>query len=106
MTPGAIHHSAELKDPLAAASYIARSWTFALDASAGAVFLIGPHSSASSSPLRFWLAAEGGYGYAGRASLAMHQDLGSDDPRRTGNLDLGRVALGGGFFRIYGSVTF
>lgn len=105
LTPGTIHQSAELKDPLAAAPYVAQSWTFALDASAGAAFLLGPHA-ASASPVRWWLGAEGGYGYADSASLLMHPDLASDDPRRTGNLDLGRLALSGGFFRIYGSITF
>jgi hypothetical protein len=105
VTPGAIHQSAELKDPLAPAPFVARAWTFALDASAGAAFLLGPHTS-SSSPLRWWLAGEAGYGYASAASLVMHPDLASDDPRRVGNLDLGSVALGGTFVRVYGSVTF
>jgi hypothetical protein len=104
VTPGAIHQSAEVKDSLALAPFVARSWTFAVDASAGAAFLLGPHRSTS--PLRWWLAGEGGYGYAGTASLVMHPDVGSDEPRRTGNLDLGRLALSGGFFRIYGSMTF
>ena len=105
VTPGAIHQSAEVKDPLAAAPFVARSWTFAVDASAGAAFLIGPHRS-TSSPLRWWLAAEGGYGYAGAASLMMQPDLASDDPRRVGGLNLGQLALSGAFFRIYGSMTF
>jgi hypothetical protein len=103
VTPGAIHQSAQIEDPLAAAPYVANAWTFALDASAGAAFLLGPHSS---SPIHWWLAAEGGYGYAGSASLMMHSDLPPGDPRRTGDLDLGQLALSGGFVRIYGSVTF
>jgi hypothetical protein len=106
LTPSAIQQSAELTDQLAIAPFVASAWTFGLDASAGAAFLLGPHTDASASPVRWWLAAEGGYGYASSASLLMHPDLASDDPRRTGDLDLGRLALGGGFFRIYGSVTF
>jgi hypothetical protein len=106
VTPGTIHHTAKLEDPLAAAPLVARAWTFAIDASAGAAFLIGPHRSTSEPLFRWWLAAEGGYGYAGAASLLMRPDLASDDPRRTGDLDLGRVALSGGFVRIYGSMTF
>jgi hypothetical protein len=104
VTPGTIRQSAELHDPLAAAPFVARAWTFSLDASAGVAFLLGPHGA--SSPVRWWLAAEGGYGYANAASLMMHADVAADDPRRTADLDLGRLALGGGFFRLYGSVTF
>jgi hypothetical protein len=106
LTPSAIQQSTQVNDQLAAAPFVARAWTFGIDASAGAAFLLGPHSATSASPVRWWLAAEGGYGYATSASLLMHPDLASDDPRRTGDLDLGRLALGGGFFRIYGSVTF
>ena len=104
VTPSAIQQSARLSDPLAAAPYVASAWTFGLDASAGAAFLLGPHSS--SALARWWLAAEGGYGYAGSGSLLMRPELASDDPRRTGDIHLGSVALGGPFFRIYGSVTF
>jgi hypothetical protein len=106
LTPSAIQQSAVLKDPLAAANFVARAWNFGLDASAGAAFLLGPHADSSTSPVRWWLAAEGGYGYASSASLLMHPDLPPDDPRRTGDLNLGRLALAGGFFRLYGSVTF
>jgi len=104
VTPSAIQQSARLSDPFAAAPYVANAWTFGLDASAGAAFLLGPHSSTALA--RWWLAAEGGYGYAGSASLLMHADLPDDDPRRTGDINLGTVALGGTFFRVYGSVTF
>jgi hypothetical protein len=103
LTPGTIHQSAELRDTLAPAPFVARNWTFSLDASAGLAFLLGPHGS---SPVRWWLAAEGGYGFASSGSLLMRADLGPDDPRRTGDIDLGRLALGGAFFRVYGSVTF
>ena len=104
VTPSAIQQSARLADPLAAAPYVANAWTFGLDASAGAAFLLGPHSSHALA--RWWLAAEGGYGYAGSASLLMRPDRATDDPRRTGDVNLGSVALGGMFFRLYGSVTF
>jgi hypothetical protein len=106
VAPTAIQQRAQLSDPLAAAPLVASAWTFGVDASAGAAFLLGPHSATSTAPLRWWLAAEGGYGYASSAPLLMHPDLASGDPRRTGDLDLGRIALGGVFFRLYGSVTF
>ena len=105
VTPSAIHQRARLSDPFAAAPYVANDWTFGIDASAGAAFLLGPQSP-SPALVRWWLAAEAGYGYAGSGSLSMHADLPSGDPRRTGDVNLGSVALGGSFVRVYGSVTF
>ena len=106
LTPGTLRQSAELEDPVSPARFVTTQWVFALDASAGAVFLLGPQSEETTSPVRWWLGAEGGYAYAGSTSLVMHPDLAEDDPRRTGNLDLGTLAMRGGFFRIYGSITY
>jgi hypothetical protein len=106
LTPGAAHQSVEVDDSLSPAPFVAKGWVFALDASAGAAFLLGPQREDSASPVRWWLAAEGGYSYAASTSLVMHPDLAPDDPRRTGDLDLGTLAMRGGFFRIYGSVTY
>lgn len=106
LTPGAVHQSAELDDSLSPAPFVAKSWAFSLEASAGASFLLGPQQEDSASPVRWWLAAEGGYSYAGSTSLVMHPDLAEGDPRRTGDLNLGTLAMRGGFIRIYGSVTY
>jgi hypothetical protein len=106
VAPGAVRQSIELEDGNAPASFVATHWGFALDASAGAAFLLGPHGEASVSPVRFWLAAEGGYSYARSAPLVLHPDLADSDPRRTGDLDLGTLAMRGGFVRIYGSMTY
>lgn len=104
ITPAALHQRAELQDPLGL-SYRASAWNFAVDASAGAAFLLAPHGD-SPALLRWWAGAEGGYGYASNQSLRMRPELADDDPRKVGDLDLGKVALGGAFFRIYGAVTF
>jgi hypothetical protein len=106
VTPGALRQAVELEDALSPATFVATQWVFAVDASVGAVFLLGPHAEETSSPVRWWAGAEGGYAYAGSTSLVMHPDLAADDPRRTGNLDLGTLAMRGAFFRIYGSVTY
>jgi hypothetical protein len=106
MTPGTIRQAAQVDDPISPASFVATEWVFSLDASAGAVFLLGPHSEESSSAVHWWLGAEGGYAHAGKTSLVMHPDLAADDPRRTGDLNLGTLAMRGGFFRIYGCVTY
>jgi hypothetical protein len=106
VTPGALHQSVEIEDPLAPAPFVAQGWVFALDASAGAAFLLGPQHEETSSPVRWWLAAEGGYGFAGSSPLVMHPDLSEGAPRRAGDLDLGTLAMRGPFFRVYGSVTY
>ena len=106
LTPGAVRQSMEVDDPLSPAPFVAQNWAFAFDASAGAAFLLGPQLEESVSPVRWWLAAEGGYSYAGSTSLLMHPDLADGDPRRTGDLNLGTLAVSGGFLRVYGSVTY
>jgi len=106
LAPGAVHHSVELDDPLAPAPLVAKHWAFALDASAGVAFLLGPQTEASASPVRWWLAAEGGYSYTAPIDLVLHPDLADDDPRRSGELDLGKLAMRGGFFKVYGTVTY
>ncbi len=104
LTPGALHQSIELADAMA--PYVASHWAFAFDASAGAAFLLGPERDGSGPGPHWWVAAEGGYSYAGSTALRLHSDLAEGDPRRTGDLDLGTLALRGGFVRIYGSVTY
>ena len=106
VAPGALHQRVELDDPAAVAPYVARHWSFAFDSAAGLAFLLGPQAEVARSPVRWWLAAEGGYSYAGTGSLVMNTDVGADDPRRTGPLDLGSLALRGGFFRVYAAVTY
>jgi hypothetical protein len=106
VAPGASHQRVQLEDGSAIAPYVERKWTFAFDSAAGVAFLLAPQAELAASPVRWWLAAEGGYGYAGSGSLAMGPDVGADDPRRTGGVDLGTLALRGGFFRIYAAVTY
>jgi len=104
--PGVLHQRVELEDPSAVSSYVARKWAFAFDAAAGVAFLLAPQQEVARSPVRWWLAGEGGYSYAGSGSLAMAPDTEAGDPRRTGAVDLGSLALRGGFFRIYAAVTY
>lgn len=106
VAPGALHQRVEVDDPSAVAPYVSRHWAFAFDAAAGVAFLLGPQAEVAASPVRWWLAAEGGYSYAGSGSLAMGPDTDAADPRRTGPMDLGSLALRGGFFRVYAAVTY
>jgi hypothetical protein len=106
VAPGALHQRVELDDPLALAPYVARKWGFSFDSAAGLAFLLAPQAEVVSSPVRFWIAAEGGYAYAQSGSLAMAPDIDAADPRHTGGVDLGSLAVRGGFFRVYAAVTY
>jgi len=105
-TPGVLRQSVRLEDPTSLAPFVSRQWVAAFDVSAGAAFLVGPHGEGSGVPVGFWIAGEGGYSYAGSTTLVMRPDLAEDDPRRTGDLNMGTLAMRGAFFRIYGSVTY
>ena len=98
--PGAAHQSVEVQDSLAPAALRDTQWAPSADFSLGGAVLLGPQWSRSASAVRFWAQAEGGYGWAGRQHLVLSPDLASDDTRRVGTLDLGDLALRGGFFRI------
>jgi hypothetical protein len=106
VAPGGLHQRVELDDPLAIAPYVARKWGFSFDSAAGLAFLLAPQAEVAASPVRWWVAAEGGYAYAQSGSLAMGPDVDPNDPRRTGGVDLGSLAVRGGFFRVYAAVTY
>jgi hypothetical protein len=106
VAPGALHQRVELDDALAIAPYVAQKWAFSFDSAAGLAFLLAPQAEVAASPVRWWVAAEGGYAYAQSGSLAMVPNAPPDDPRRTGGVDLGSLAVRGGFFRVYAAVTY
>jgi hypothetical protein len=94
---GAALVRAEVDDFTAPAHLIHSSWVPVLDLSAGGAYRIG--NGGGEGKLGVWVIAEGGYGWAGRASLLLSPDLASDDPRRTGSVDLGTISLHGAFLR-------
>jgi hypothetical protein len=104
VAPGALHQAAQLRDPLAVAPLVASHWAFTVDASAGGAVLLGPWTQANSP--RFWLVAEGGYGFTRQSALVLNPDVDEDDARRTGSLDLGTLTLSGAFVRAYVALTY
>jgi hypothetical protein len=105
VAPGAIRQSLQVEDPMAPAPLRQSSWVPSVDLSAGAAFLIGPHG-ASEKHSRFWGEIDGGYGWAGRKDIVLSPDLPDDDVRRVGTLQMGDIALRGGFVRIAAALTF
>lgn len=100
VAPGAVHSIAQLADvSTAVVNQSARSWVFATDLSAGAMFELSgfPGGSRKRRP-SLWVTLEGGYGIAAESELSMTPD---DDagPERAEPIELGSLGLGGPFMR-------
>jgi len=105
VAPGAIHQSASVQEPSAPASLVASGWRPCGDASVGAAYSFADVITGVG-PLVWWVTADGGYGWAGAMRLSMSPDLADSDPRRTGPLDLGSLALSGPFGRLAVAMAF
>jgi hypothetical protein len=95
--------SARVNDVSAPGTLVKSAWLPTFDLSAGGALRF---ASASHERFGFWLTGEGGYSWTRSTELALAPDLADDDPRRTGGIDLGRLALRGAFMRIGAAVTF
>lgn len=105
--PAAVHTRASLQEAASGTTLFDRDWTFGFDATGGAAFqLYGKASGASKKP-RLWAFAEGGYGWAMSTSVVLRPEAGDEvAPHRMTGVDLGTLAIRGGFFRISLALTF
>jgi hypothetical protein len=106
LAPGAMHTAASVSDGSSTDTLTDGRWSFSADASLGAAFLLGPTSSPRSHLPRFWLTAEGGYGWTPARAVEASVDPGQDDFRQYGGIALRPLAMRGGFFRLGVSTTF
>lgn len=100
--PGLASVSARVEDASAPAPLVKSDWVPTMDLSAGASWRFARVNDR----VGFWLTGEGGYGWSKSMALNMTPDLASDDPRRTSETDLGRLALRGGFMRFGAALSF
>jgi hypothetical protein len=104
--PGAALEKAKVDDAASPGPLERSAWRFATDLSAGYAFPIWPWGAASSAEPRVWVQSEGGYGWVAGEDLALEPALASGSSVRTAGVDLGTLAMQGGFFRIAAAVTF
>jgi hypothetical protein len=104
--PGAAWEKVELDDTASPAPLEKTNWLFATDLSAGYAWLAWPRDAAATLEPRFWLQGEGGYGWVAGQELTLNPALPSGSPIRTDGVDLGALAMQGGFFRVAAAVTF
>lgn len=105
IAPGALYSHATLNDPVASVDRQSNEWAFASDFSLGAAFEFAGEARGESQRPRGWLGLDGGYGYAQAKKLVLASNDASA-PARLVPLDLGELAVRGGFFRVNGTVTF
>jgi len=107
VAPGALYSGATLSDPIAGGEQHSNSWAFATDLSLGAAVEFAGEARGASNRPRGWIGLDGGYGWAQASKLAF-KSSGSDAnaPARLEPVDLGELAVRGGFFRVNGTITF
>jgi hypothetical protein len=104
--PGAAWEKVEVDDAASPAPLEKTNWLFATDLSAGYACLLWPRDAASKVEPRFWLQGEGGYGWVAGQELTLEPALPSGSPVQTTGVDLGALAMQGGFFRVATAVSF
>lgn len=104
--PGAAVQHAQINDGSSPAPLSKTQWVFATDLSAGYAWLVWPRWDASVVQPRLWLQGEAGYGFAAGERLALAPSLPSGSLERATGVDLGSLAMAGGFFRVAAAVSF
>jgi len=106
VAPGALRSEATLSDAGAGVERKAEGWAFATDLSGGAAFEFAGENRGKSRLPRGWLSVDGGYGFTTSSTLEFVAEPESGAPARLEPIDLGDLAMSGGFFRIAASATF
>lgn len=101
LTRQEVTYSGALVDPLGKTA-----WKAGVDATLGVACELFGYASGQSNKPRFWLTAEGGYGYTApnRLKLTLPED--SASPQRLAPLDLGELSLSGPLFRATAALSF
>jgi hypothetical protein len=105
-TPGVLHLRGSLDDAAVDRALVARSWTWTVDAVAGAAVPIVTFGDPAWPAARIWLALEGGYAFAGSASMRFAPADDPSDPRRFGAIDLPALRVAGPVSRLAIATTF
>ncbi len=98
LAPGAVRLDARLDDAGGGPALESGNWAWSLDASAGAVFVLGPVGRRDAPLGRLLVFAEGGYGFASSVSMAMAPEA-PDEGARVGAVPLPPLRPAGALLR-------
>jgi len=101
VTAGAVNINAKIEESVPLRSSV---WTWSVEPNLGAAFRLG--SAGGEAQAIFWLKAEVGYVFAGRAEMDFGPNLEDDDPRKIGSVTLPGLQPGGFSHRLVFAVSF
>jgi hypothetical protein len=104
--PGVAALETQVSDASAPATLSKTQWLFATDLSAGVAWLVWPRFERYRMTARYWLQADGGYGFVAQGRLNLGPDLPSGSTQRVDGVDLGTISMNGGFFRLAAAISF
>lgn len=88
LAPMAYHLRGTIADSGLDRPLVSRAWTWGLDVSAGAGFLLGKTGKAEARGVSFWLTADLGYTFAGEAAMSYAPAPSDEDSRTHGSVSL------------------
>jgi hypothetical protein len=106
LSPAAVNLRGSITDAGIPRPLVARTWTWALDATAGLGVMFantGPREAPTS---RFWFTGELGYGFAGEATMTYAPESDAADPRKYGSIMLPALSPSGALGRLAVVVAF
>jgi hypothetical protein len=106
VAPAAVHLSGSIVDPGVDRPLVSRSWSWALDTTAGAAFMFASTGPRAAPTSRWWFTGEGGYGFAGEAAMTFKPDADEEDPRTYGGITLPALRPSGVLIRFAAAVSF
>jgi hypothetical protein len=106
LAPAAVNLRGTIMDPGVSRPLVSRSWSWALDTTAGAAVMFartGPREAPTS---RFWFTSELGYGFAGQSDMIYAPEADPADPRKYGSIMLPGLRPSGALMRLAMLVSF
>jgi hypothetical protein len=106
LAPAAVNLRGSITDAGLARPLVSRSWSWALDTTAGLAVMFantGPREAPTS---RFWFTGELGYGFAGQSEMIYKPEADAEDPRKYGSIMLPALRPSGALARLAVAVSF
>ena len=106
LAPAAVNLRGTIMDPGLTRPLVSRSWSWALDATAGAAVMFARTGSREAPTSRFWFTGELGYGFAGESDMIYAPEVDAADPRKYGSIMLPGLRPSGALARLAMLVSF